>query len=202
MVSTVVGAFVVHYLGAYLKRKGENLATREDIESLSAGIAATTEAAKRVEEKLSNETWDRQRRWELKKEALLALVLALGRVRECWIALTLAIIACVRLSPPGPVKLSEQANELMNELDRSLKEFGDKRIISEFLMGEALAKAVTRAGNDLQDAYLAVCTNPNFDWTDLSTKIHKSIDEVLAIARTELGLRAPSSQLGVAQTIR
>ena len=59
------------YVGAYLKKKGENLATHEDLDKLVVQLEATTEATKRIEAKISNELWDRQRQWEMKQHALL-----------------------------------------------------------------------------------------------------------------------------------
>ena len=56
------------YIGAYLKKKGENLATHEDLEQLVHQMAATTEATKAIEARISDEMWNRQRQWEMKKE--------------------------------------------------------------------------------------------------------------------------------------
>jgi hypothetical protein len=58
------------YLGSYLKRKGENLATHEDISQLVTQVRAVTTATKEIEAKISDEVWDRQKRWELKREVL------------------------------------------------------------------------------------------------------------------------------------
>jgi hypothetical protein len=46
------------YFGAYLKRKGENYATKED-------VAEITRITKEIEAKISDDTWARQRRWDL-----------------------------------------------------------------------------------------------------------------------------------------
>jgi hypothetical protein len=40
------------YLGAYLKKKGENLATREDIDKLVAQVSAVTAATKQIEARI------------------------------------------------------------------------------------------------------------------------------------------------------
>lgn len=62
------------YLGSYLKKKGENLARREDIEGLVEQVSAVTKATKEIEAKISSNVWDRQKQWELKRDLLLDAV--------------------------------------------------------------------------------------------------------------------------------
>src|ERR1700693_4825413 len=59
------------YLGGYLKKKGEYLATHEDINRLVDQVSAVTKATKEIEAKISNEVWERQTRWEVQKGAIL-----------------------------------------------------------------------------------------------------------------------------------
>ena len=58
------------FLPAYLNKKGENLATHEDIDKLVAQVEAVTKATKKIEASISSEVWDRQKQWELKREIL------------------------------------------------------------------------------------------------------------------------------------
>lgn len=58
------------FLAGYLKKKGENLATHEDIGKVLEEVRATTQATKEIEAKISSAVWDRQKRWELKREVL------------------------------------------------------------------------------------------------------------------------------------
>src|SRR5580698_7508842 len=58
------------YFGAYLRKKGENNATHEDIDKLVEQIAAVTTTQKRIEATISNEG----RQLEIKKEVLFEVV--------------------------------------------------------------------------------------------------------------------------------
>src|SRR5208282_4811332 len=69
--TTLVSGGVGLYLGAYLKKKGENLATHEDVDKLVEQVRAVTTTTKEIEAKVSGEAWNRQRRWELKRGVLL-----------------------------------------------------------------------------------------------------------------------------------
>ena len=69
--TTLIGAFVGSFLSGYLKKKGENLATHEDIEKVLRQVAAVTQTTKEIEAKISIDVWSRQQRWEVQKSALL-----------------------------------------------------------------------------------------------------------------------------------
>jgi hypothetical protein len=58
------------FLPGYLNKKGENLATHEDIGKVLDQVRAVTTTTKEIEAKISNEVWDRQKRWELKRDAV------------------------------------------------------------------------------------------------------------------------------------
>lgn len=84
----VAGAFIVlasgfgGFIGAYLKRKGENLASKEDIGDLVKQVSAVTEATKKIEAEISGELWNRQKRWELKREVLFEATKKLADVED------------------------------------------------------------------------------------------------------------------------
>lgn len=48
---TIIGVGISAYFGAYLKRKGENLATHEDINKVLVEVRATPQATKRSKQK-------------------------------------------------------------------------------------------------------------------------------------------------------
>ena len=79
---TIIGAGISAYFGAYLKKKGENLATHEDINKVLVEVRATTQATKEIEAKISDEVWDRQKRWELKREVLFEAMRRVADIEE------------------------------------------------------------------------------------------------------------------------
>jgi hypothetical protein len=79
-VSSSLSAGVGAFLGNYLKKKGENLATKEDLHDLVEQVQAVTKATKEIESTISSELWDRQRHWEAKRDSLLSAVKSLSSV--------------------------------------------------------------------------------------------------------------------------
>ena len=75
-ITTTLGAGLGAYLGSYLKK---NLATQEDIRKL-------TQATKEIEAKISTDMWDRQKRWELKRDLLFEAAKRLSELDDALIA--------------------------------------------------------------------------------------------------------------------
>jgi hypothetical protein len=68
------------YFGAYLKRKGENLATHEDLDKLVAQVAAVTETTENIKAAISDDMWDRQKQWEMRRDIVFEVIRALGQL--------------------------------------------------------------------------------------------------------------------------
>jgi hypothetical protein len=66
----LVGTGLGVYVGAYLKKKGENLATHEDVRKLIDQVSAVTQTTKEIETKISTDFWNRQKHWEIRRDAL------------------------------------------------------------------------------------------------------------------------------------
>jgi len=73
-VTTLVASGVGAYLGSYLKKKGENLATHEDIDKLTEQVSAVTATAKQIEATISNEMWRRERKAEFQLKAIDSVI--------------------------------------------------------------------------------------------------------------------------------
>jgi len=68
--SILVALFTGSFLKSYMSKKGENLATHEDIQELVEQVQAVTTATKEIEAKISIDVWERQRKWDLKRETV------------------------------------------------------------------------------------------------------------------------------------
>lgn len=106
------------YLGSYLKQKGKNLATHEDINNLVGQVAAVTQTTKEIEAKISNEMWDRQRRWELKTQAMFEAIKRMTSVKE---ALT-GMLAVYRNNAQSEAPLSDERASKQTEAYKALNE--------------------------------------------------------------------------------
>ena len=75
---TLVNGFLILYVrsytSSYASKKGENLATHEDMQKLVEQVKAVTETTSRIESQISQESWERQQRWEYKQRNLVDVV--------------------------------------------------------------------------------------------------------------------------------
>jgi len=72
-VISLVFAGIGLYIKTYVTKKAENLATRED-------VAAITQTTKSIEAKISDEFWNKQRQWELKRDVLFQAAVRLAEI--------------------------------------------------------------------------------------------------------------------------
>lgn len=88
LVTLLLGLLSGSFLKPYLSKKGENLATHEDIQKLVEQVTAVTQATKEIEAKISDQVWNRQRLWELKREAVYSVMLALNKADDAVLGLS------------------------------------------------------------------------------------------------------------------
>ncbi|MGH9745026.1 MAG: hypothetical protein ACRD59_02800 [Candidatus Acidiferrales bacterium] len=88
---TAVGALLLGiglkpYLTGYSSKKGENLATHEDIEKLVDQVEAVTKATKRIETEIATGLWNKQKRWEMKREVLFEAARRVSEVDDAMLS--------------------------------------------------------------------------------------------------------------------
>jgi hypothetical protein len=100
------------YLGSYLKKKGENLASHEDIAKLVDQVSAVTTTTKQIEATISSEMWQRQTIRNEKKEAYCQVLGILGQMRHA--------VDTLRAAPAAPSAgaASSKLDDLRQELYR------------------------------------------------------------------------------------
>jgi hypothetical protein len=62
------------YLTAYLRKKAQSLATREEFKDLQKQTAELTRTTKEIEAAISGELWNKQRQWELRRDVFFRIM--------------------------------------------------------------------------------------------------------------------------------
>jgi hypothetical protein len=78
----LLGAVFRPFLTKYSEKKAENIATHEDINKLVEQVRAVTKTTEDIKAEISSGLWDRQKRWEMKREVLFEAAKNLAEVED------------------------------------------------------------------------------------------------------------------------
>lgn len=181
---SLVGGWAGAYFGGYLKKKGENLATHEDIDKLVDQVRVVTQATKEIEAKISSDVWNQQKQWEMKREVLFD---AAKRIVELDNGLV-ALDSLLRMDDPDGDQWAEARNKAVTGWLETLKKFDETRL----LIGITCSKETSLAMNGLSlfvtqfGAKLANKDSKAFE--ESSTTLSKGLQLARLAIRRELGI--------------
>jgi hypothetical protein len=70
------------YLGAYAKKRGENLATKADFAELLRQVRLQTRETEEIKSEIAKTSWVHQQRWDFKREVYSQLLAVLEEIRQ------------------------------------------------------------------------------------------------------------------------
>ena len=74
LLQALILGFWKPWLGAYGKEKGKNIARKEDLDEILTEVRGVTRAQKEIESELKEGIWNRQMRWNQKRDIYGALL--------------------------------------------------------------------------------------------------------------------------------
>jgi hypothetical protein len=195
--SAGAGAFV----GSYLKKKGENLATHEDINKLVDQVKSVTQATKEIEAKISGELWDRQRHWEAKRDSLLGAVKSLSLVDRHFSLFRETVDFGLKNKPP-----EEQFNRKLFEAVKDYSEAQDMLdesvLLIDMICGETTVLAL-REVRKLVGQRSELLAKNDVDGADaLKKRYYRSLYDFKSALRSELGIGMVTPQSSESATRR
>ena len=134
---SLLGGWIGSFLGAYLKKKAENLATHEDVDKLVQQMKAITQATKTIESSISDKSWDRQRHWELKRDAVFAVMQALGKADETLHSVSVVIVE-ERRAKDDPNRFREAKLEAWEKFYEAIDAFDHKHALALIVCGKTM----------------------------------------------------------------
>jgi hypothetical protein len=140
-VSSSLSAGAGAFLGSYLKKKGENLATKEDLGDLLKQVQAVTAATKEIEAKISNQVWDRQKQWEMKRDALYAVAQSMTAAVDALIELHSFYDVENKRGRPTPPDRQEKQLTLERSFNNAAATFHNAVLVAGLVCGKDVQKA-------------------------------------------------------------
>jgi len=186
------------YFGSYFRKKGENLATHEDIGKLVDQVRAVTMTAKEIEANISDRSWNRQKHWEMKREAIFSVMASLGRADEALHTFALAAKALNESKEPGFLRGAVQ--EARNESYREIEDFDMKRALALIVCGKEMNDTLMSLKLDLRLIASQLREGKGDAYDKLRTKLQRDFAQAYAFARRELGVRGEKQDIATPQS--
>ena len=175
------------YFGAYLKKKGENLATHEDLNRLVKQMEATTEAAKRIEARISNEVWDRQKHWELKRDTVISIVQTMNAAKDA-----LMMYAARLQSVTGAGIDAHRFESVMTASalwTEQITKFDAERAVAALICSGMMNDALLNVQKALRLAFSDLADGRASTYDEVGGSVRDRFMAAIAISRDELGIR-------------
>jgi hypothetical protein len=193
--TTLIGAFAGSYLGAYMKKKGENRAIHEDINKLVDQVRAVTAATKQIEAEISSGVWDKQKRWEMKRDVLFETT---KRIAALYDAVSQLQVVLRTQSADAALKASTVGQQMKIEENKTY--FARKAALkeSQFFVEVTCGKEIANAINAFDSLVTRVAAGINKDDTTIFDASSRQLtglrDGVREAIRNELATGGVTSQ--------
>lgn len=187
IVTLLLGLFTGSFLKSYLGKKGENLATHEDIQKLVDQMTAVTQATKEIEAKISDDVWNRQRLLELQREAVSSLMLALSKADAAVLDLSSALKE--QKNSQTPDRFAEEINTKWRECSRALNDLDTKHGVALLVCSDKFTDVVWALRKDLRNIGIQLGKGSLNAYDNQSKMLGLKFAAALVLARSELGTR-------------
>jgi len=185
---TVICAGAGAFIGAYLKEKAKNFATREDFEGLKKQTQELTNATKEIEAKIEDQVWNRQRQWEMKRDALVKGIQALERADEALMNLGTAS------SPEGRELMAGEAEWQVLKAERAaacneaINGFDHERILIDLVCGTQCREIFRGASKAIRAGVTDLLRGKANSYGEVTPEVHRYLVTAYRVAREEVGV--------------
>jgi hypothetical protein len=189
LIVSFVASLVGAYLGAYLKKKGENLATHEDIDKLVSQVAAVTSTTKEIEARISKEVWDRQKHWEMKREVLFEAAKRMEEMDDGLISLD----SLLRMQDPDGTQWVEARYKATIGWREATRRFDQTKILVNLICSREMALTFSELGIYMSKVAKKLVEKDGNVYAASTQELGKLFLRTEFAIRKELGIEEPVS---------
>lgn len=172
------------YLGAYLKKKGENLATKEDFRELKEQTRDLAQTTREIEARIDDQVWNRQRQWEMKRDILLELVRSMDSFDQAIRDLSVKIKSRT-LSQKG----DENFKKALGVWEETSREFEGNQSLAALVVGASTQNAVRQLSRELRDITGKILDGSQLDaYRDRQRTVVMNLLKIQDLVRREIGI--------------
>ena len=188
----IVGSGLAAYFGSYMKQKGVNLATNEDLSMLVSQLKATTHATKQIESLYSGRLWEEQRQWELKRDSVLSALQALQLARSTLMEFAVACDQAAKVGPRVDNQLSQAEYADQIKWFNSMTKFDESLVPVRLICSRTSFSAFRDAGQQIRLGASGLMHGTVHNYDKMAFEINVAVWKSFDAARTELGIESDS----------
>jgi hypothetical protein len=167
-----------------LGQKGKNLATHEDIQMLVEQMQAVTKATKEIEAKILDEVWNRQRRWEMKRDVLFEIARNVGQETDAMTKLYSVYMTEKANIEKGGEERTDRRIEMGSAWNKAAAEYEGTLTLASAVCGAELVRTLYDFGRFMRDLSIQVTDgNPNAFDAEVGNLTAKSRAIALAVRK-------------------
>jgi hypothetical protein len=186
------------FIPEYLKEKGKNLATHEDIDKLVTQVQAVTKATKEIESKISSDLWDRQKQWELRRDILFDAAKRVSQVEGKLLSLHTYWCSKLKGEIPDEGSRIRLEHQYVNEWREAMRSFEETEILVQVTCSRETVYAFAELSNLLRKTAAEITSNKIDAYPDTKAERDKKLVMARVTIRKELGITfGPATQPGV-----
>jgi hypothetical protein len=192
---TVVGSGIAAYAGAYFKKRGEDRAIEDGFAQVLRQTKETTQATKAIEARITDEVWDRQKRWELKRDILLEAIKRSAALDEALNTYRSFVDLDIKRAPQGPeldTHWAQQNLETKRTWNKASADFDETRAIVEAICSSELKLATDNLGIFAAISAARLAKGDSESWAEVDRGVFYRIKNIQVAIRRELGLEVTS----------
>ena len=179
ILSFLFGNVIRPFFGSYSAEKGKNLATKED-------IAQITKVQEEIKAKISDDVWDRQKQWEMRRDAVFEVVRVLGEVDEALLNLSHTHALPIPDREGLKEKVLTQRKEARKHFDLCNTRFEGARFVTDMVLGNKLAAALADCINEIRVVSLNVLSGDTNAFRSSQEALAQMVKAVYVASRSEL----------------
>ena len=189
--TSLLSAFVGSYLAGYLKKKGEDIAIKENFNDLKVQTAELRRTTKGIEEAIDSQMWSSQRLWELRRDTLLATMIALRKAHSAVDSLYSAYGEDMK------VKDTQWKDRILDETKHCsgvLADYDEKRFAASLVCSKVVSSALTSPAEVMRICIIRAANGDFKKGSDLIPRLHDKVNLAIDFMRNEIDVTPLSSE--------
>jgi hypothetical protein len=182
---------IAPFLKGYSEQVGQNRAMKENLDNLVIQTEKLTTSTENIKAKISDEQWNRQRQWEMRRDTVFELMRALGELDCALVDLQSIYLSQIPESDELKKDRSNKMKEIRHRLYACETKFNSIRFLTEVVVGEGLNEALNEFDKEIRhiSAKIIDVDHAYFNKVEVVASLVRKRDSVEVAARKELDIK-------------